>query len=672
MTETSTAKVVLVAAVLVLSAGVVTAATTDVFTALSNNDDGAVLQTGNGLKVNLTGNTDVYKTTGGLSSSKIQWNTTAGNATFSSTGAGSVTVAKDQLTGTWTNLTAIDAGSTEITVNPADKQAVTVSQEVDTIRFTSMAIDDGTVDFVSGGASGQTEVTITDLPANTELAAMGVESNSVLDVATTDASGTVTFVLPNSEHVVELQTNDGPPTASDVTPTDGHETNQESVTFSVGVDDPDFPEDDVTATLYRKGPTESSFSQEYQTSLDTAGTVSTTLSLEIGGGHDYYWTLEDGYGDTTQTTTRTVFVPDELRIYNVSDPDQRITNSGNAEVTFRTSGDVYTRSTSNGRINLTGLPVTGTIVATVDVDQYYARQTAIYSIFEQQEIYLLKEPYASVYEVRFTLEDRTGGQFENNEPTVTVERALNKSGNPDWVAVGGGRFGVQGYTTFLQQNEEYRLVVRNSLGDQRVFYPYTASASETVPLRVGNVSADPTSDQESYTANFTYINGTTSYVQFAYADEGNRTEEIYVEIYEQGNESNVLLQNTSYSAGPYGTLSVRQQVPSAYENSSWVVHYVAKRDGGANANGQEIVGPRRSVLQQLPVWLMTLISIGSILVVSGLFSQANGALGGIVAAALGGIWWYVDMLPDAVGVGVVALAMVIAGAIFMRTRGAAA
>jgi lipoprotein signal peptidase len=69
---------------------------------------------------------------------------------------------------------------------------------------------------------------------------------------------------------------------------------------------------------------------------------------------------------------------------------------------------------------------------------------------------------------------------------------------------------------------------------------------------------------------------------------------------------------------------------------------------------------------------MTLISIGSILVISGLFSQANGGLGGIVAAAMGGIWWYVDMLPSEVGVGVVALSMIIAGAIFIRTRGAAA
>jgi len=671
MTETSTAKVVMVAALLILSAGVVTAATTDVFTALSSNDDGAVLQTGNGLKVNLTGNTDVYKTTGGLSASKIQWNTTAGNATFASSGAGSVTVAKDEITGPWTNLTAIDAGSTEITVHPADKQPVTVTQDVDTFRFTSMALDDGSVDFVSGGSSGQTEVTITDLPANTEIAAMDVEANNVLDVATTDGSGSVTFVLPNSEHVVELQTNDGPPTASNVTPSDGAETNQESVTFSVDVDDPDFPEDDVTATLYRKGPTESSFSQEYQTSLDTSGTASTTLTLDIGGGHDYYWTLEDGYGDTTQTTTRTVFVPDELRIYNVSDPDTLI-DTKTADVTIRTSGDVFERSTSNGRINLTGIPVTGTIVATVDVPGYYTRQTPIYSIFDQQEVYLLNEAYASVYEVRFTLEDRTGGLFEDNQPTVTVERALNKSGDPNWVAVGGGRFGVQGYTTFLQQGEEYRLVVRNSVGDQRVFYPYTASASETVPLKVGNISADPLGDGESYTTNITYINGTTSYVEFVYMDEANSTDRVYLKIYERGNKSNTLVANTSYTAGPYGTLSVRQQVPSAYENSSWVVHFVAKRDGGANADGQVIVGPRRSVLEQLPVWLMTLISIGSILVISGLFSQANGGLGGIVAAAMGGIWWYVDMLPPEVGVGVVALSMIIAGAIFIRTRGVGA
>jgi len=634
-------------------------------TTITNNDDGIILNQPNGPTANLTGNTELKNTSGGVDSDTIQFNTTDGSARFTAPGDASVTIAVSELEGTWTNGTDISAASNNLTINPGDKEPITVGGDIDHISYRSMTVDDQTVDFSYGGSSGYSIVIVRGLPANTQIGAVD-DRGAVLDTATTDGSGTAAFNLTNSDHDVRLLTNTGSPSATNIDPSNNYETNQEDVTFNLTVDDPDFPDDNVTATLYENGPNDASFSQLYQTEIGTSGEVSTTQSLTIGGDHEYYWVLEDAYGESTQTNTRTASVPDTLFIYDINDPDTVLTTTGSVEVTFSANDQVIERSTSNGEVSLEGLPVDGTITASVSATDYIDSQTVFRSIFEQQGIYLLPDT-TSTYQTRFVLEDNTGGRFEENNPTIDVERALNKSGQTQWVSVRGGRFGVQGFTTQLEQGEEYRLIVRNDRGDSRIFYPFTASAAETVPLEVGSINAT-TVGEEGYTVDVFYDTTTTSnYVELELYDPTDSTETVWVEIYERGNQSNVLLQNTSFT-GPYGNLSVREQVPQQHNTSTWVVEYAIERDS-SSAQGQEIVGPRSQVLTQIPWWLRTIMSVGVIWITAGLFSKLNGAVGGLVCAGLGGLFWYVGFLPSGVGVGVVVLAMITAGMLFVRSGG---
>jgi len=643
-----------------VAVGVAAAATST--TPISDNNDGVVLNQTDGPTATLTGDTSLKNTSGGVDSDTIQFNTTDGSARFTASGTANVTVAVSDLEGTWTNATGVEASKNNITINPSDKPKLTARGSVDSVAFRSMTIDDSTVDFTYT-ASGAGTVTVTGIAGNTEVGAV-TGTGKVLDSDTSSQSGEASFAVTSGTYNVRLLTSDGGPTASDIFPPEGYETNQEDVLFNLTVDDPDFPDDNVTATLYRKGPTESSFGQVHTANIGNTGEISTTKSLPIGGEHDYYWNLTDGYGKTTQTSTRTITVPDELRLYEINNPDTLISSAGNTDtvnVTFSSTDNVFERSTPNSRINLTGLPVTDTITASTSVNGYYDAQVVIRSIFEQQAIYLLNDTVPA-YQTRFQLVDNIGGTFGENDPSIDVQRALNKSGSTKWVTVRGGLFGVQGYTTDLEQGEEYRLVVRNDIGDSRVFYPYTAAGAETVPLEIGKLDAT-TAGGESYTVE-TYYDNSSKTVELELVDDANQTDTIWIEIYERNNESNKLLQNTSFT-GPYGNLSVTEQVPTQYNSSEWVVEYYIDR-GDTSDSGRDIVGPRISVLQLLPVWLRTLMSVGTILVTAGLFSRLNGAVGGLVCAGMAGMFWYVSFVPPGVGVGVVILSMVTAGMLFIR------
>jgi hypothetical protein len=276
---------------------------------------------------------------------------------------------------------------------------------------------------------------------------------------------------------------------------------------------------------------------------------------------------------------------------------------------------------------------------------------------------------ASTRTVRFTLNDRSGGQYTNNGETVLVQKPINRSGwdEPRWETVFSDGFGPEGATTELEDGQRYRIIVRNADGDKRVLGAYSAEADETVPLTVGQLQAVPEGDGQEVAWNATYFSQNGSrFVQFELNDSMGDTDTIYVKIYEFRNESNVLTANQSFG-GPYGNFSYTEQVPSDQENVTWTVDIIVER-GGENLQIKEPVGPQNPIIPGLGDRMVTLISLGTILIVGGLFSQLNGAYGGLTMAALGGIFWFVGFLPPNTGIGVVVLAMIVAAAMYIRER----
>jgi len=181
--------------------------------------DGVTLGAPDGMNATLDGSADLYLEdfTDGSDTVNI---TTANNGEikFTSAGPAWATVGVSNITGTYTNITNIDATNTDITINPFDKAQITVGKQIDHVAFRSTTdVDDATVDFTYGGSSGESKVTLNTVPVSTQIAAVDASTNDILDIATSDGSGSITFDnLDNSDHAVLLQTNQGGPTLSNL------------------------------------------------------------------------------------------------------------------------------------------------------------------------------------------------------------------------------------------------------------------------------------------------------------------------------------------------------------------------------------------------------------------------------------------------------------------------
>jgi len=169
----------------------------------ANVSGGVPLASPNGPTVTVYGQTNV-SLSDAFSSNAVNITSEAGNVTFSSPGATSVDVHSSNLTGTWTNVTAVTA-PVDLTISPEDKQQVITNGSVSDLSIRNMTVDDGNTDFWING-TGTANITIYNLPTSTEVSA--VENGTILDNTTTDASGVGTFSLNLSSHTISLQSSD--------------------------------------------------------------------------------------------------------------------------------------------------------------------------------------------------------------------------------------------------------------------------------------------------------------------------------------------------------------------------------------------------------------------------------------------------------------------------------
>lgn len=589
---------------------------------------------------------------------------TAGNATVTGSGGGNITLW--QTTGTETKLTGIDASTTEIKVNPEDKRAINVTGGIDTLNYTANpTIDDSTTDFTYS-ASSSGDVVVRGVKSNTDIRAVDKATGSNVGGGTSDANGKLrinSLDSVSSSTDVILKSSSGGPGLSNPSP-EGTQSDFPSE-MTVDVSDPDFSDgESVTVEFFIDGTSQGT------TTVTSEGTATLSIPDPSRGNHTAKAVATDSAG--FQNTINYDFaVPQTLFINRATDPGTRI-DDRRVNVAFREGGEVYTRSTTNGQVSLTGLPVEGDIVGSVSAEStttpdrsYHDSEIIVQDIAIPETIYLLDTNATSV-QTRFTLADRTS-EFDGNGAQLIIQFVDNSSGTPQYEAYLGDEFGVSGVTTQLVKSERYRLLVRNDDGDKRVLGTYDADVGETVQLTVGSVSAKPAAPDVGYGHNATYMNNTgQNYVRFEYNDSAELTDTVTLEIYQRGNRSNKLVDNQTFS-GPLGTLAITEPVPNATSNSTWVVLATVDRDG-RTFQIRSLVGPRNPILTSLAPWMRAIISIGSIFLVAALFSRLNGAIGGLVVAGLGGIWFYVDFLPQETGIGVVILSMVTAAVIYINGR----
>jgi hypothetical protein len=544
------------------------------------------------------------------------------SGTLSSAGTSNVSLPQGTLNGSFTRLDGINTNGNTITVNPADKDSFAFGGDIEQLNVSeTIAVDDNQIDFEYGGASGTSNVTVRGLPANTMVKAVDVDTNELLATDTTDGSGVAQFTdLPNSNHSVALTDDNTAPTLSNADP-DGTVAT-DSPTLSVDVDDADFTADDVTVTIDVNG------TQQFQTTISSSQTVSTTVSGLSEGTNTWTVTATDSFGATT-TETYDVNVVGSVSVFNESAPDQKL-GTVNATAYAQSTDSVYSISTTNGNIDLTGLPL-DEYVLVLEADGY--RTTAFYvsDIATADDAYLLPSN-VSTSEIIFELDDSTG-RF-GDESVLYVQRALNTSGSVTYETVVSDEFDASNQiATELVNNERYRLKVVNADGETRVLGTYTPTGDALVPLPIGNVVLRGTSeDSESFAAQLEDSAG-GRVIRIQYRNPKQTTDRLDITIVEYGNTSNVLVDNQSIS-GPFGTATATYSVPaSAPDDISYRVQYEAKKSPGEDDSGEVLVGDVPPIAENLGLApnVLSLLGWATIILVTGLVTIASAQLATVVA-----------------------------------------
>lgn len=243
---------------------------------------------------------------------------------------------------------------------------------------------------------------------------------------------------------------------SSADPPDGAKLTERDQTFSIDVSDIDFAEpsgDTVTAELYVDG---SAVGSDTLTANETA-TVNHTISK--GGVHQYYWIATDEYGFQTTSQTFSLSVPSELRIFNESAPTQLVDNA-TVELRMYTNetgnAQIHERSTTDGSINMTGIPADQPFVVVAQADGYLPRRIFVPSLYESQKIFLLPDTKEYV-DATFAIQDYSG-QFPQDETVLIVQRELNGT----LQTVLGDYFGANGqFPAQIAYNQRHRLILYN-------------------------------------------------------------------------------------------------------------------------------------------------------------------------------------------------------------------
>jgi len=325
---------------------------------------------------------------------------------------------------------------------------------------------------------------------------------------------------------------------------------------------------------------------------------------------------------------------------------------------FGSDGTVEQRSTTDGRIDMTGLPIDERFSVSVQADGYIQRQILIPSLLEQRAAWLLPADGRDTVEPRFFLEDPSQ-QFDVEESEIVLERPIDINGTTQFEPVAGDRIGINGFDTILERDQRYRVIVRDpQTGGTRQLGEFTPTQSEQITLQVQDVEFDSEADVGGleWAADYRSNENSADEVRFVFRDTED-TQSLSYTIHERGNESNVLA-----SGSATGNVTIVEPVPPGEETTVWTVSWNATRGDGEQLSATRPVSDDNLPVgpSGLPQQWQIIISMLLLFGVAGLFGAANPGVGGIAVAVVGGFFFLAGWLPDATGGLMVLLALFIA------------
>lgn len=581
----------------------------------------------------------------------VDLSTADGNVTFKSSGPTEAKVV--QYEGTVTELDGVNVSQNALTVNPDDKEKVTIAGGLRNFSYRTVTVDDSTPDFTYNGTSGVAQVTVYTLDAETTYRAVDANSGQTLAVAVSNQSGVATFGgMPFSEHDVLIQSGSSSPDLSNPRPNGN--VSQQPTEFAADLEDGDLPGENVTVTWRYDGNVIDT------TTVNQSGDVSTTAVPTINSGvHDWSARAVDEAGNA-DVVNATVGTPGNLTIRNVSSPDDLISSPVNVTVSFINGTTVETRKTSNGKIDMTGLPTTDFIVEVNASQDYYGRTVYISSIVNNQAVYLL-DKNQSVVESRFVLEDATG-QFDS-ESIMVLKRPINRSGITTYQRVVADEFGAEGVTATLERDVRYRISVKNRDGTVQDVGPYRASVSEQVTVQPGNPEVEIGSFEDYWTT-ATEVRNTT--LEYRYVDPTQSTQRVKLYIHEKGNTSNRLVPNQTFY--DLGNVSGTYQLDENESGTTWKVNYLITFDDGSDVIQTDEVSARPTLVPNLSDEWRLIAAVLMLLISAGIFSALNAGVGGVMVAVEGSVLWWTGWLSGATVGPAVVIALFVGVIAHLMTR----
>ena len=568
------------------------------------------------------------------------------SGTVQAPGAGELTVDGADLTGT-TSLSSVDLQSTTATIDPTDKPAFSISGDITAVSMTGTPTPDDGTDDITITQTSTGSVTFTGLAAGESY--FLVTGGAAADNETADATGTVNFDdLAAGTATYQIVTNQAPMLDdASVQPAPG--SGQPTIpTFSIDVSDPNNAQvvDELTVTMYLNGQ------QAGQTTLLQNDTAQfTPQSGFFTGANTFHFEVSDEFGATDRSPaagTHTFSTPEDLMIMDEQQPTQLVTNA-QVEVRFFGSETVVDRSTSSGVVSFDGLPVDESFTARIDAPGYHERTVKIPSLFEQQSTYLLDEN-ATTVTVRFLVDDPTGTYTDRS--TLYVEKPLELSNNStQYQIIVSDAFGADGVHARLQQGVRYQLRLENSRGDTAALGNYQAQVDEAITLQPASTSV--TTEDLTGLYHVADYDPDTQTVRVEYIDPEQLTQTLTVGIIAA--DGTVLKPDQTFT--PNGSLTLSLPLNTSLDGRAFV-ELNGLRDG-EQLDIRIPIGP-----DQLPlvpgdldtVWGQV-IGAGALLLVGGLFSTLNVAIGAIVTSLFAGILWFFGVLTGLASGAAVALAI---------------
>jgi len=337
------------------------------------------------------------------------------------------------------------------------------------------------------------------------------------------------------------------------------------------------------------------------------------------------------------------------------------------------------KNTTTGIVDLATVGEAAPLGVVAEAPGAFTRRIIIDDKDRRSTIYLLDErelngttPIIQQFQVR----DLTG-QFSGPDTRFRIKKAMPKPGETGSIPLrvlsedflgGSDRLGVA-----LVPDVRYRLQVENGEGDLRDLGPHFAVSEGVVTIEIGEVSFDrPDGDTFRVDASLRAVEGDTDAekLTFGFIDAARFTDSVALEIYERSNESNVLVDETfsPETGDAFGAFLFSETLTGNQTDKTWVVEYSADRnetqDGlfTVSATGGSLGIPLDQGIQQV-------LGVGMVIVIAGLFSTRNAAVGAIVVPLAAGTLWFLGFLSGATTGAAVALALTLGVAYNFATGG---